>query len=281
VGASSDSPPVITLTTDFGLRDPFVGIMKGVILGICPEARLVDLSHEIAPQDVLEAQLALEAAAGFFPAGSVHLAVVDPGVGSRRRALALRAGVNYFVGPDNGLFTFALATGNWSAVALEAPQYRLAEVSRTFHGRDVFAPAAAHLALGVPLASFGPPVQDPVRLEVPVARLEGRHLLGEVIGADRFGNLITSVMGCHLRGDLEGGWVEVAGTSLGPPVDAYAEGPDGAPAAIIGSSGRLEIFVRNGSARRILGVERGASVRVCPAGDPGSPVLFTNACSTC
>jgi len=261
--------PIITLTTDFGLRDPFVGIMKGVILGICPEARLVDVSHEIAPQDVLEAQLALEAAVAFFPAGSVHLAVADPGVGSRRRALALRAGANYFVGPDNGLFTFALGAGDWSAVSLEAPQYRLAEVSATFHGRDVFAPAAAHLALGVPLARLGPPVKDPVRVGIPVARLDGGQLLGEVIGTDRFGNLVTSVMGCDLRGDLEGGSVEVAGTSLGPPLDAYAQGPDGAPAAIIGSSGRLEIFVRKGSARRILAVERGASVRVRPAGNPG------------
>ena len=149
-------PPIITLTTDFGLRDPFVGIMKGVILSICPSARLVDLTHEIEPQDVLGAGLALEAALPFFPDGTVHLAVVDPGVGSTRRPIALRARGQYLVGPDNGVLTLALQGARWAAVALTAREYRLAEVSRTFHGRDVFAPAAAYLAAGVPLERLGP-----------------------------------------------------------------------------------------------------------------------------
>jgi S-adenosylmethionine hydrolase len=257
-------PPIITLTTDFGLRDPFVGVMKGVILAICPTARLVDLTHEIAPQDVLGGALALESSVHFFPPGTIHLAVVDPGVGSARRGLALRAGDYGFVGPDNGLFTAALGEGGWSAVSLERPAYRLAPVSPTFHGRDIFAPAAAHLASGVALERLGPPVTDPVCLAWPGCRAEGSGWVGEVIGADRFGNLITSLTAARLEGTS--GWVvEIGGRSLGNLAGCYADGPEGAPAALIGSSGRLEVFVRNGSARALLGAERGMPVRVRPS----------------
>lgn len=257
-------PGLITLTTDFGLRDPFVGIMKGVLLSICPSARLVDLTHEVPPQDILAGSLALEAAAPFFPSGTVHLAVVDPGVGSARRALAVLAGGCYFVGPDNGLLTVALERDGWTTVSVTAPEYRLAEVSRTFHGRDVFAPAAAYLAAGVPLERFGPVVSDPERLRRPGCRLERGELLGEVLDTDRFGNLITSIPAARLA-ELTGFGglaLEVAGRRLLGPVDAYAEGGDGEPAVIIGSTGRLEIFVRGGSARDGLGVGRGAIVRV-------------------
>ena len=257
-------PGLITLTTDFGLRDPLVGIMKGVLLSICPSARLVDLTHEVPPQDILAGGLALEAATPFFPPGTVHLAVVDPGVGSARRAIAVRAGGYYLVGPDNGLFTFALEGAGWTAVSVTAPEYRLAEVSRTFHGRDVFAPAAAYLAAGVPLERLGPAVSDPERLHRPGCRLEGGELVGEVLDADRFGNLITSIPAARLT-ELPGpGGValEVAGRRLRGPVGAYAEGGDGEPAVIVGSTGRLEIFVRAGSARDNLGAGRGAIVRV-------------------
>jgi S-adenosylmethionine hydrolase len=256
--------PIVTLTTDFGLRDPFVGIMKGVILSICREARLVDLTHEIAPHDVLEAALALHAAWRFFPQGSIHLAVVDPGVGSERRALALLACGHYFVGPDNGLFTFALGAGAWSAVSLEAPAYRLPEVSQTFHGRDVFAPAAAHLASGVPLGHLGPVITDPAQLAFPRSRREGDVIVGEVIGSDRFGNLLTSVTADHVRELAAGGdfTVELAGHLLGPLARSYEEGARQAPSAIIGSGGRLEVFVRRGDARAMLGVGPGAPVKV-------------------
>ena len=254
--------PIITLTTDFGTRDPFVGMMKGVILGICPDARLVDLTHDVAPQDVLEAALVLESSARFFPAGTVHLAVVDPGVGSRRRALAISAAGQRFVGPDNGLFTAALDEAGWEAVSLENPEYRLAEVSQTFHGRDVFAPAAAHLACGVALERFGPPVTDPVRLRFPDCRLENGAWVGEVIGADRFGNLLTSVTARRL-GEAAAGWiVELGGRILGPLVSCYTEGREGEPSAVIGSTGRVEIFVRNASARTLLGAGRGTPVRL-------------------
>jgi len=261
-------PGLITLTTDFGLRDPFVGIMKGVLLSICPSARLVDLTHEVPPHDVLAGGLALEAAAPFFPAGTVHLAVVDPGVGTARRPIAIRASGSYLVGPDNGLFTFALEGAGWTAVSLTAPEYRLAEVSRTFHGRDVFAPAAAYLASGVPLERLGPAVTDPERLRRAGCRLEGAELVGEVLDADRFGNLITSIPGARLAEIAGAGAIalEVAGRRLRGPVSAYAEGGEGEPAVIVGSTGRLEIFVKGGSARDLLGAGRGAIVRVTRAG---------------
>jgi len=238
--------------------------MKGVILSICASARLVDLTHEIRPQDVLGGALALEAAVAFFPEGTVHLAVVDPGVGGARRALAVRTGGRYLVGPDNGLLTLALASEGWAAVALTAPEYRLPTVSRTFHGRDVFAPAAAHLAAGVPMERLGAPVTDLVRLPVPGCRLEGGWLVGAVLDADRFGNLITSIPATALdtlpgRGELA---VEVSGRPVGGLATSYAEGRPGAAAAIVGSTGRLEIFVRDGSARDALDAGRGAGIRV-------------------
>jgi S-adenosylmethionine hydrolase len=258
--------PIITLTTDFGLRDPFVAVMKGVILGICPGARLVDLTHEVDPQDVLGGALAVEAALPYFPPGTIHLAVVDPGVGTRRRGLAVRSGDAYLAGPDNGLFTFAFRSAGWVAVALEAADYRLAPVSHTFHGRDVFAPAAAHLAAGVPLERLGPPVNDPVRLRWPECRPDGDGLAGEVITSDRFGNLVTSITAAALRRVGRDVRISVpeACREVGGVVSAYADGPEGEPAAIVGSTGRLEIFVRNGSARGVLGAERGTAVRVRP-----------------
>lgn len=257
-------PALITLTTDFGLRDPFVGIMKGVILSICPTARLIDLTHEVSPQDVLGGCLALEAALPFFPAGTIHLAVVDPGVGGARRALALRAGGAYLVGPDNGLLSPALDRSGWAAVALEAPEYRLPVVSRTFHGRDVFAPAAAYLAAGVPLERLGPAVTDPRRLALPGCRLEGDALVGEVLTADRFGNLITSIPAARLP-ELPGRGapsLEMAGRLLGGLVESYVEVGENEPAVIVGSTGRLEIFVRSGSAETQLRAGRGTPVRV-------------------
>jgi S-adenosylmethionine hydrolase len=266
------APPIVTLTTDFGLRDPFVGIMKGVILGICPSARLVDLTHEVAPRDVLAAALALESAVPFFPGGAIHLAVVDPGVGSSRRALGIRAGGQYFVGPDNGLFTFVFAGGDWAAVALEAGDFRLPSVSRTFHGRDVFAPAAAHLAAGVCLDRLGPVVSDPARLAWPECRVVGDDLVGEVIGSDRFGNLLTSVTAewLGLLGAAPSVSVSVGGRELGALRSRYAEGGEDRPAPILGSTGRIEIFVRNGSARALLGAERGTAVRVRRRSDSGA-----------
>src|SRR5262245_43158568 len=226
-------PPLITLTTDFGSRDPFVGIMKGVILSICPAARLVDLTHELAPQDVLGGRLALESAVPFFPDGTVHLAVVDPGVGTARRPIAIRCGRHHLVGPDNGVLSFALEHPGCTVVALAAPEYRLPEVSATFHGRDIFAPAAAHLAAGLPLERLG--------LSLPGCRLEGGAVIVEVLDADHFGNLITSIASTRLA-EIPGRGVptvEVNGRPALRLVGSYAEGGDGEPAAIAGSTGRL------------------------------------------
>ena len=240
--------------------------MKGVILGICPAARLVDLSHDIGPQDVLEGALCLEAAVSFFPKGTIHLAVIDPGVGASRRPMALRSAGQCFVGPDNGLFSLVLERGGRrvEAVELTSAEYRLARVSRTFHGRDIFAPAAAHLASGVPLERLGRAMTDPVRLVLPSSRREDGLVAGEVIGADRFGNLLTSVTEADLAG-LDGPLglvVEIGGIRVGAPVAAYSEALPGSVGAVVGSTGRLEVFVRDGSAQAALGLGRGAPVVV-------------------
>ncbi len=252
------------MTTDFGTRDPFVGVMKGVILQIAPAVRLVDLTHEISPHDVLEGALAVEAAVPFFPPGTVHLAVVDPGVGSARRPLAIVGAGQRFIGPDNGLFSFLFHAGDWSAVGLEAAAYRLPAVSQTFHGRDIFAPAAAHLALGTPLHRFGSPVKDPVVIPWPAARREGDQLVGEVIHTDRFGNLVTSLRAPDLQtlGPASSLAVEVEDKKVGRLVRCYADLPPVGAGAVIGSTGRLEISVREGSAAAVLGARRGAPVRV-------------------
>jgi len=255
--------PIVTLTTDFGTRDPWVGIMKGVILGIAPTARLVDLSHDIAAQDILEGALCLEAAAPFFPRDTIHLAVVDPGVGSERRAIAVAAGGQYYVGPDNGLLglAFAQAPAPMAAVELTAAEYRLSPLSRTFHGRDLFAPAAAHLAAGVALERFGRAIADPVRLVLPVPQRAGDHVRGEVLAVDRFGNLVTSLRGEDLSGlGSSALMVEIGEVRLGAPLSAYADAPRGGLGAIVGSTGRLEIFARDGSAHAMLGRGRGAPV---------------------
>lgn len=255
---------IITLTTDFGTRDPFVGVLKGVILGIAPDARLVDLTHEVPPHDVLEAALALEAAVPFFPPGTIHLAVVDPGVGSPRRPLAVSAGGQRFVGPDNGLFSFLFARGEWSAVSLERKAFRLARVSRTFHGRDIFAPAAAHLACGTPLTRLGDVVVDPVDIPWPGAHRQGDALVGEVVHVDRFGNLVSSVRAEDLEavGSSELLVVDVEGKPIGPVVSCYADLAPGGGGAVIGSSGRLEIAVREGNALGLTGAGRGSKVLV-------------------
>src|SRR5262249_49907675 len=207
--------------------------------------------------------LALESAWRFFPSGSIHLAVVDPGVGTERRALALMAGGHFFVGPDNGVFTFAL-THEWQAVSVEAPVYRFPGVRRTFDGRDVFAPAGAHRACGVPMSRLGPPVGDPIRIALPSCRRAGDQIVGEVIGSDRFGNLLTSVTGESVGrlGASDAVRVELAGRDLGPLAASYQAAPPGVPTAIMGSAGRLEVFVRNASARTLLDVGRGTEVRV-------------------
>lgn len=260
---AGQSRPVIALLTDFGARDHYVGTMKGVMLGICPDASLIDLVHEIPPQDVLAGAIELDAAYRFFPPHTVFLVVVDPGVGSGRRAIAVEAGGYRFVAPDNGVLTAVLRdTPASRMVALEARQYALQSVSRTFEGRDRLAPAAAWLARGVALDELGPALADYVRLDMPAVTLEKDEARGTVLRVDRFGNLITNldraVFDELARGRVPS--VRVGDVDVPAVVGTYAEAPPGGLCALIGSSGHLEIAINGGSAAERLGVGRGAAV---------------------
>jgi len=252
-------PAVVTLTTDFGSRDPFVGVMKGVILGICPRARLVDLVHELPPQDVLAGCLALEAAAPFFPPGTVHLAVVDPGVGTDRPAVAVATKAAWFVAPDNGLLSFLDPAEIREVRRIENPDLWLHPVSSTFHGRDVFAPVAAHLAAGGSPDRIGPRADSIHRLALPEPRPTPEGVEGQVLAFDRFGNAVTNLRRRHGPGRR----VRVAGREV-PVVRTYAEVDPGDALALWGSTGRLEISVREGSARRVLGLTRGTPILLVP-----------------
>ncbi|PYQ21613.1 MAG: hypothetical protein DMF79_07740 [Acidobacteria bacterium] len=253
---------IVALLTDFGAMDPYVGAMKGAILSVCPEATLVDLAHEVPPHDVLAGALTLHAACHTFPAGTVFVAVVDPGVGSPRRGLALRAGPHLFVGPDNGLFSFVLREHPQARIhGLENSRLFRSPVSPVFHGRDVFGPVAGHLAQGVGLGEVGPKVEDPVLLEAPEPRkLATGEWEAAVLYVDRFGNLTTSLSERAVEGART---VEVwVGGATIPWVGTYSEVRPGTPCALVGSSGRLEVAVREGSASARLGVGKGSPVRV-------------------
>jgi S-adenosylmethionine hydrolase len=252
---------VITLTTDFGTRDTYVAEMKGAILSIVRDVHVVDITHEVAPRDVLEGALALEAAAARFPAATIHVAVVDPGVGTARRGLAVAARDQMFVGPDNGLFTPFLGDRRWRAFELTAVEFRGPTVSHTFHGRDIFAPAAAHLARGVEPERLGPPVTDPVRLVWPEARVSEGRVGGAVVHVDRFGNLVTSIRADAVIALGSSVAVRVAGKSL-RLVQTYGDLGRGDPGALVGSSNRLEIAVNAGSAARTLRARCGTPVVV-------------------
>jgi hypothetical protein len=250
---------IITLTTDFGLADGYVGIMKGVILSIARDVVLVDLSHDIPPQDVREGIFLLDGVAPYFPEGTIHLAVVDPGVGSQRRALVVHTARACYVGPDNGLFTRPLAEIGAQVWELDRPEFWRPHVSSTFHGRDIFAPTAAHLAKGVPPAAMGRPIADPVRLAIAgPARAADGAICGQVVHVDRFGNLMTDVPASWVAGE---GWqCGIAGETIRGLSDTYAAAGPGALLALIGSGGTLEIAERNGNAARRLGVKAGEGV---------------------
>jgi S-adenosylmethionine hydrolase len=252
---------VITLTTDFGVRDTYVAEMKAAILSITRDLHIVDVTHDIAPHDIAAGALALEGAAPWFPAGTIHVAVVDPGVGTGRRGLAVTSGSQVFIGPDNGLFTPFLTSAGWQAFELTAREFRAARVSRTFHGRDVFAPAAAHVARGLDPARLGPSVTDPVRLSWPEARIGEGRIGGNVVHVDRFGNLITSIRGDALASLGDDVSVRIGGRTL-PVVSTYGDLARGRAGALVGSRSRLEIAVHAGSAASVLGARRGTPVVV-------------------
>ena len=282
-----DARPIITLTTDFGAADGYVGTMKGVMLDIAPHAQLVDITHEITPQDIRQTAYVLYTAYPFFPPHTVHLVVVDPGVGSARRPIAVRSACGTFVGPDNGVFSYVMATSLPAEEAVEAvvelvnPCYRLPQVSHTFHGRNIFAPAAAHLATGVPIDQLGPPVPDPVTLPLPRLQVSPNVVRGEVLHADHFGNVITSIVRLFWRGDelslepvfqgpgeqearFEGGkaLVMAGGREIRRLHRTYADVKPGQVLALVGSEGHLEIAVREGSGADRLGLEPGDPVEL-------------------
>jgi len=263
--------PIVTLLTDFGLRDGYVGAMKGVLLqqaGVVG-LQLVDLTHEIVPGAIAAGAYVLHQAARWFPAGTVHLAVVDPGVGSARRGLACRIGDHFFVGPDNGLFTHVLGSGAppCEAHAIVASRFARAEASPVFHGRDIFAPAAAHLAAGGALAELGPaaPTGSLVRLPWPEPEADAGELRGSVVHVDHFGNLITKLP--VASGGGLGGMAEIHGQSL-RVLRTYSDAPRGALLAVGGSSGLLEIARNGGSAAEALGAGPGAVVKWRPRERP-------------
>jgi S-adenosylmethionine hydrolase len=242
---------IVTLLTDFGLADGYVAEMKGVLLRHAPGATLVDVTHEIPPGDVVAGAYVLGRTWRAFPEGTVHLAVVDPGVGSGRRALAGEAGGHRFVAPDNGILSRVLETGDARLVSLAVA----ATASSVFHGRDVFAPAAARLLAGGPLEALGPAVRDPVLL--PPQRLErrGPDLVGEVVHVDRFGTLVT-----NLPGTAVGAPVRIGAHVLALRA-TFADVAPGTPVALVGSGGTVEIAIRDGRADVALGAGRGAEVR--------------------
>jgi len=256
--------PIITLTTDFGLSDHFVGVMKGVIFGILPSAHIVDLSHEITPFQIPEAAFLLAQAWPHFPKKTVHVVVVDPGVGTQRRPILAEAAGHYFVGPDNGVFSMVFSRHRHKVRHVMASRYFLSAVSQTFHGRDVFAPVAARLAKGLPPARFGKLIQDYLRLnfDKPV-RTGKRFWTGAVMRADRFGNLITNF---HIdefpdiRTRPFQMCVGIRTTNL--LVNSYSECPAGELALIVGSSGYVEAITRHGSAARMLACGAGAPVEL-------------------
>jgi S-adenosyl-L-methionine hydrolase (adenosine-forming) len=248
------SAPVITLLTDFGTADGYVGEMKGVLLACAPGAQLVDLTHDVPPQDVESGRLVVARCWRRFPPGTVHVAVVDPGVGSERRALAVESDGRLLVGPDNGLLSPALLLAGARAIALSIPS----GASATFHGRDVFAPAAAALATGTPLEALGSPVEDPVVRRTPEAhRRDDGAIVGEIITIDRFGNAVTNLVG------RLGGALEVGGRTL-PVCRTYADVDVGLPAALVGSTGLIEVAVREGNAAQQFGLRRGSPVVLRP-----------------
>jgi S-adenosylmethionine hydrolase len=257
--------PVIALLTDFGTRDHYAGVMKGVVLGISPDAALVDISHDVPRHDVMAAALELAAACHYFPPGTIFLVVVDPGVGSARRAIAVEAGHYRFVAPDNGVLTRVLEdTPVVSAVELTEPQYARPTISRTFEGRDRFAPAAAWLANGVELSSLGRPAGalQRLRLAVPVSTPDG--LLGEIVRVDVFGNLISNIdrRTCEAFAAGSVPAVHLDDRLAARLVSTYAEGKAGELTALFGSSDHLEVAVNGGSAAERAGAGRGARVRV-------------------
>ncbi len=266
-GIYKATPPIVLLT-DFGFKDSYVGVMKGVIRRLCRDADIIDLSHNVMPQDVAEAAFVLAGSFRYFPEGAIFTCVVDPGVGSDRAVLCMRSNKQLFLAPDNGLLNVMAAESKPDEVRkVTAEQYFLKEVSTTFHGRDIFAPVAAHLAMGLETSKLGPLIRlrHKLRLPKPVRTADGR-LRGQAVYIDQFGNLITNIQRATLARsfDVPGDRLEirikrrkVRGISK-----TYSDRKEGELVGLVGSSGYLEVAVNGGSAAQILGCEKGDAVTV-------------------
>jgi hypothetical protein len=258
---------ILTFTTDFGTEDGNVGVMKGVALGIAPDVRIVDLTHQINPQNIHQAAFVLYRQIFYFPPGTVHVVVVDPGVGTERRPIAVRVGDQYLVGPDNGVFSplYQRAENeNWPLEIVDLTsrrQYWRDEISHVFHGRDIFSPVGAYLAAGIPLNEVGTPANDPVRIEWPGVERQGNQIHGEVAYIDHFGNMFTSIHASDLTGD-EVKTVEIAGTHIPGMVETFGQREVGAIIALYSSTNELLIARVNGSAAEKLGAKVGDLVVV-------------------
>lgn len=253
---------IITITTDFGLKDPYQGAMKGAVLSINPKANLVDITHLISSGNILEGALILQDSCGFFPEGTIHVGVVDPGVGSERRPVLIETERYFYIGPDNGLFSLAIRNENIKrAIHLTEKKYFLGEVSNTFHGRDIFGPVAAHLSLGLNPEQFGVEINGLKGLDLPKPVKKDNEITGEIIYIDSFGNLITNIMAEELP---ENRMVDISlnGFSLKGVSKTYSSAVKGAPLAVISSSGHLEIAVNGGAAKEVLKAKIGEKVRV-------------------
>ncbi len=253
---------IITLTTDFGYKDPFAAEMKGVILSINPHAVIVDITHSIEPQDVEEASYIIGSSFSYFPSGTIHIVVVDPGVGTVRKALILEAGGHYFTGPDNGVFSHILHLSSpVKGIHITEEKYMLSKNSTTFQGRDLFAPAAAWLSKGLAPDAFGPPAGDFVTFPVPYSEVTHGGISGEVTYIDSFGNAITNIKGDDLASFADHYVAEVNNIII-QPVKYYAQAVEDNMCCLVNSSGYLELFVNKGSAAKKYGIKKGDSVIV-------------------
>lgn len=257
---------VITLMTDFGEKEGYAGILKGVIWSICPTVQIADITHEISPQDILKGALILQRAHPFFPIGTVHVAVVDPGVGTERRPITMRVSGHTFVGPDNGLFTAVIENAEVNHLQVEIyhltnKKLFLPVISSTFHGRDIFAPVSAHLAKGISIAEVGPLISDPVRIQLPKHEKTPTGWKAHIIGIDRFGNIATDlpagIIGNKKKCKIRIGRYDVIGIA-----NTYEEGSSNVLLALANSEGYLELAIAQGSAAQITKAELGDIVEI-------------------
>ena len=258
--------PIITLLSDFGLKDPYVAEMKAVILSICRDASIIDISHEVEKFNIRMGAFILAQASRYFPEGTIHVAVVDPGVGTKRRPIIVETERSLYVGPDNGLLILAAQNEGIKCIhEIANPKYMLKKVSRTFHGRDIFSPAAAHLAKGVEPSEFGPEIHDPVRPSFASPKIRKEAISGEIIHIDGFGNLITNISEKDLKAariyEGETLSIQLGGEELKLKIcSSYSEVPRNMPLSIIGGTGFLEISVNQGNASRIFKAKIGDPV---------------------